>query len=64
MRIKVERRFARGSYQEGTEPVYDIYISPLISEWKIDKSALTREEALAYIGKFALDRTRIAIIDC
>ena len=64
MRIKVEKRFAREPYQEGTESVYDIYLSPLISEWKIDKSALTKEEALAYIGKFALDNTRIAIIDC
>ena len=70
MRIKVERRFARGMYQEGTEPeVYDIYhdvslFSPLISKWKIDKAALTREEALDYIGRYTLDSTCIAIIDC
>ena len=70
MSIKVVRRFARGAYQEGTEPeVYDIYqdvglFSPLISKWKIDKAALTREEALAYIGRYALDSTCVAIINC
>lgn len=53
----------RGSY------VYDIYhnvsfFRSLFKKWKIDKAALTRKEALAYIGKFALDSTSIAIINC
>ena len=59
--IKIVRRFARGQYEEGTEPeVYDIYFdvglfSPLIKKWKIDKSALTREEAIKYIEPWLLD---------
>jgi hypothetical protein len=59
--IKIVRRFARGQYQEGTEPeVYDIYfdvglLSPLIKKWKIDKSALTREEAMKYLEIYLLD---------
>ena len=62
--IKVVRRFARGLYQEGTEPeVYDIYFdvglfSPLIKRWKIDKSALTREEAIEYITPWLVDIAR------
>lgn len=70
MRFKVVRRFARGPYPEGTEPeVYDIYhdvglFSPLISKWKIDKSSLTREEAIAYIGRYTLDSTWIVMINC
>lgn len=59
--IKIVRRLARGPYEEGTEPeVYDIYFdvglfSPLIKKWKIDKSALTREEAIKYITPWLLD---------
>lgn len=59
--IKVARRFAKGYYEEGTElEVYDIYFdvglfSPLIKKWKIDKSALTREEAIKYITPWLLD---------
>ncbi len=60
--IKIVRRFARGQYEEGTEPeeVYDIYFdiglfSPLIKKWKIDKSALTREEAIKYITPWLVD---------
>ena len=59
--IKVVRRFARGQYEEGTEPeVYDIYFdvglfSPLIKKWKIDKSALTREEVMKYLERWILD---------
>lgn len=59
--IKVVRRFARGQYQEETEPeVYDIYFdvglfSPLIKKWKIAKSALTREEAMKYLQPWLLD---------
>lgn len=59
--IKIVRRFARGQYEEGTEPeVYDIYFdvglfSPLIKKWMIDKSALTREEAIKYITPWLLD---------
>ena len=59
--IKIVRRFAKGPYEEGTEPeVYNIYFdvglfSPLIKKWKIDKSALTREEALAYIEPWLVD---------
>lgn len=59
--IKIVRRFARGQYKEGTEPeVYDIYFdvglfSPLIKKWKIDKSALTREEAIKYLMPWLLD---------
>ena len=61
MNIKIVRRFAKGPYQEGTEPeVYDIYfdiglLSPLIKKWKIDKSALTREEAMKYLEIYLLD---------
>lgn len=59
--IKIVRRFARGQYEEGTEPeVYDIYFdvglfSPLIKRWKIDKSALTREEVMKYLKLWILD---------
>lgn len=59
--IKIVRRFAKGPYEEGTEPeVYDVYFdvglfSPLIKKWKIDKSALTREETIKYIKSWLLD---------
>lgn len=59
--IKVVRRLARGQYKEGTEHyVYDIYFdvglfSPLIKKWKIDKSDLTREEAMRYLKPWILD---------
>ena len=59
--IKIVRRLAKSSYEEGTElEVYDIYFdvglfSPLIKRWKIDKSALTREEAIKYITPWLLD---------
>jgi hypothetical protein len=59
--IKVVRRFARGQYEEGTEPeVYDIYFgvglfSPLIKKWKIYKSALEREEVMKYLEPWILD---------
>ena len=59
--IKIVRRFAKGQYEEGTEPeVYDVYFdvgffSPLIKEWKVDKSALTREEVIKYIEPWVLD---------
>ena len=70
MKIKVVRRFARGPYQEGTEPeVYDIYqdvglFSPLLKKWKIDRPALTREEALIYLGTYILDMSCEVEIDC
>lgn len=59
--IKIVRRFAKGQYEEGNEPVvYDIYFdvglfSPLIKKWKIDKSALTKEEAIKYIEPWLVD---------
>ena len=59
--IKIVRRFARGQYEEETEPeVYDIYFdvglfSPLIKKWMISKSALTREETIKYITPWLLD---------
>lgn len=59
--IKIVSRFARGQYEEGTEPeVYDIYFdvglfSPLIKKWKIDKSALTREEVMEFLKPWILD---------
>lgn len=59
--IKIVRRHARGLYEEGFEPeVYDIYFdvgffSPLIKKWKIDKSSLTREEALKSITPWLVD---------
>jgi hypothetical protein len=59
--IKVVRRFARGQYEEGTEPeVYDIYFgvglfSPLIKKWEIYASALTREETIKCITPWLLD---------
>lgn len=59
--IKIVRRFARGLYPEGEEPeVYDIYFdvglfSPLIKKWKIDKSALTREESIKYLEPWLVD---------
>lgn len=46
---------------EETKPeVYDIYFdvglfSPLIKRWKIDKSALTREETIKYITPWLVD---------
>ena len=55
--IKIVRRIARGwQYRE----VYDIYFdvglfSPLIKKWKIDKSGLTREEAIKYITPWLVD---------
>lgn len=61
LNIKIVRRPARGSYPEGLRPeVYDIYydvgfFSPLIKKWKIDKSELTREEALISIMPFLMD---------
>ena len=61
MNIKIVRRLAKGPYPEGEEPeVYDIYFdvglfSPLIKKWKIDKSALTREEAIKNITPWLLD---------
>lgn len=70
MKIKVVRRLAKGPYPEGEEPeVYDIYqdvglFSPLIKKWMIDKSALTREEALAYLETYILDLSCEVIIDC
>jgi hypothetical protein len=70
MKIKVVRRFARGPYPECEEPeVYDIYhdvglFSPLIKKWIIDKSALTREEALSYLETYILDLSCEVIIDC
>lgn len=70
MKIKVVRRFARGQYEEGTEPeVYDIYhdvglFSPLISKWMIDKSALTRDEAIKYLKVYCLDCSAKVIIKC
>lgn len=68
MKIKVERRkrrIARGVCQE----VYDVYhhvgiFTPLFGTWLIDKSELTREEALEYIGRCALDSTCKVIINC
>ena len=49
--IKVIRRFAKG---------YDIYFDvslfrPQIKEWKIAKSALTREEVMKYLEPWILD---------
>ena len=70
MKIKVVRRWAKGPYPEGEEPeVYDIYqdvglFSPIIKKWMIDKSALTREEALAYLETYILDLSCEVIIDC
>ena len=55
--IKIVRNLACGQcYQE----VYDIYFdvglfSPLIKKWKLDKSALTREEAIKYITPWLVD---------
>ena len=55
--IKIVRRIACGRcYQE----VYDIYFdvslfSPLIKKWKLDKSALTREDAIKYITPWLVD---------
>lgn len=59
--IKIVKRFAKGQYEEGTEPeVYDIYfdvglLSPLIKRWKIDKASLDREEAIKYITPWLVD---------
>lgn len=59
--IKIVRRIAREQYEERTEPtLYDIYFdvglfSPLIKKWKIDRSALTREEAIKYITPWLVD---------
>ena len=55
--IKIVRRLAHGwRYKE----VYDIYFdvglfSPLIKKWKLDKSDLTREEAIKYIMPWLVD---------
>lgn len=55
--IKIVRRIVRGwQYRE----VYDIYfdvglLSPLIKKWKLDKSALTREEAIKCIMPWLVD---------
>ena len=67
--IKIEGRWANLPMTDKDEWVYDIYhnvsfFRPLLKKWVIDKMALTREEALDYIGKFALDSNRIAIINC
>ena len=69
--IKVVKRFAKGDYEEGTEPeVYDVYFdlglfSPLIKDWKIDKSALTREEVMKYLEPWILDTAHNKIyVDC
>lgn len=67
--IKIEGRWANLPMTDKEEWVYDIYhnvsfFRPLFKKWKIDKAALTREEALAYIGRYALDSTHIAIINC
>lgn len=70
MNIKVVRRLAKGPYPEGEEPeVYDIYqdvglFSPLLKKWKIDRSALTREEALIYLETYILDMSCEVEIDC
>lgn len=59
--IKIVRRLAKGQYKKGTEPeVYDVYFDvglfgPLIKKWKIDKSALTREDVIEYIEPWLLD---------
>ena len=61
--IKIIRRLARGQYEEGTEPeVYDVYFdvglfSPLIKNWVLDKSALTRDEVMKYLEPWILDMT-------
>lgn len=65
--IKVVRRLACGQYEEGNESeVYDIYFdvglfSPLIKKWMLDKSALTRKEAIEYITPWLLDIARTKI---
>jgi hypothetical protein len=69
MKIKVVRRFARGQYQEGTEPlVYDIYhkvgVFPLFKKWKICRSALDRKDALEYLSQYIVDLSCKVIIDC
>ena len=56
--IKIVRRFAKGPYEEGTEPeVYDIYfrVGLFIKKWEISKSALTREEVIGCIEPWLLD---------
>lgn len=69
MKIKVVRRFAKGQYQESTEPeVYDIYhkvgVFPLFKKWKICRSALERKDAIAYLEQYILDLSYKVIIDC
>ena len=65
MKIRVERRFARGPYLEGTEPeVYDIYHHFHFGQWMIVKAALTREEALKYISRYVLDCSCKVVINC
>ena len=65
--IKIVRRSAKWQYEKVSEPeVYDVYFdvglfSPLIKKWKIDKSALTREEAIKYIEPWLLDITHSKI---
>lgn len=68
MKIKVVRRFARGQYQECTEPeVYDIYhkvgVFPLFKKWMIHKSSLDKEEAIRYLGEYMLDLSYKVIIE-
>ena len=66
--IKIVRRFAKGAYEEGTEPeVYDIYfrVGLFIKRWEIAVSALTREEAIKYIEPWLLDiaGNKIYVVD-
>lgn len=56
--IKIVRRLINGVFK--VYNVYDIYfdvglLSPLIKKWKIDKSALTREEAIKYLEPWLVD---------
>lgn len=59
--IKVVRRFACRQCKEGAvREVYDVYFdvglfSPLIKKWKLDKSALTREEVIKYLEPWLVD---------
>lgn len=56
--IKIVRRLINEVFK--VYNVYDIYFdvglfSPLIKKWKIDKSALTREEAIKYLEPWLVD---------
>ena len=56
--IKIVRRLPSGwsTYQEAYDIYFDVgMFSPLIKKWKIDKSALTREEAIKYITPWLVD---------